>query len=142
MDASLIGETPGEQLDSFLKGVLEYQRNRGFSGGRIFGNIASEMSDRDKHVSIFLNDLFEEWIEKIRVVVKAAQKTGEVAADVSAEVLAKHIIMVLEGGHHAVAAGKERKAAQGLSGLLAGGDMQQDADLEENAKAFGKKLAV
>ena len=98
VDGALHGKTPGEQLDNFLKGVLEYQKSMGFSGGCIFGNIASEMSDKDKRVAAFIRELFDEWIEKIRVVVKAAQKTGEVATDISADALARHIIMALEGG--------------------------------------------
>ncbi len=98
VDGALHGKTPGEQLDNFLKGVLEYQKSLGFSGGCIFGNIAAEMSDKDKRVATFVKDLFDEWIEKIRLVVKAAQKTGEISTDVSSDVLARHIIMALEGG--------------------------------------------
>ena len=98
IDAVLQGKTPGEQLENFLKGVLEFQRNTGFSSGCIFGNMASEMGDKNKQVAAFVKDLFDEWIEKIRMVVKAAQKTGEVTSDISAEILARHIIMALEGG--------------------------------------------
>lgn len=98
VDAALHGETPGDRLENFLKGVLEFQRKLRFSGGCIFGNMASEMGDKNKHVATFVKDLFDEWIEKIRVVVKAAQKTGEVTPDISADVLARHIIMALEGG--------------------------------------------
>ncbi len=98
VDGALQGKSPGEQLDNFLKGVLEYQKGLGFKGGCIFGNIASEMGDKDKRAAAFVKDLFDEWIEKIRRVVKAAQKTGEVASDISADVLARHIIMALEGG--------------------------------------------
>lgn len=98
VDSALTGKTPGERLDNFLHGVLQYQKSLGFAGGCIFGNIAVEMSDKDKRVSAFIKELFDEWIAKIRVVVKAAQKSGEVASDLSADVLARHIIMALEGG--------------------------------------------
>jgi TetR/AcrR family transcriptional repressor of nem operon len=98
VDAGLAGKTPGERLDNFFSGVLEYQKSMGFSGGCIFGNIALEMSDKDKWVSAFIKDLFDEWTSKIHTVVKAAQKTKQVTAKIPADVLAKHIIMALEGG--------------------------------------------
>lgn len=98
IDGALQGKTPAEQLDNFMQGVLDYQKSMGFAGGCIFGNIASEMSDKDKRVAAFVRDLFDEWIEKIRKVVLSAQKTGAVTKDISADILARHIIMALEGG--------------------------------------------
>jgi TetR/AcrR family transcriptional repressor of nem operon len=98
IDAGLSGNSPGEQLTNFLHGVLEYQKNMRFSGGCIFGNIAVEMSDRDKRVAHFIKDLFDEWIAKINTVVKAAQRQGQVTSELSANVLARHIVMALEGG--------------------------------------------
>lgn len=98
VDAGLSGKTPGERLENFFTGVLDYQKSMGFSGGCIFGNIALEMSDKDKRVSAFIKDLFDEWTAKIHVVVKAAQKTKQVTAEIPADVLARHIIMALEGG--------------------------------------------
>jgi TetR/AcrR family transcriptional repressor of nem operon len=98
VDATLTGKTPGERLDNFFKGVLDYQKSQGFAGGCIFGNIAVEMSDKDKRIAAFIRDLFDEWIGKIREVVKAAQRTGQVTSDIAAAVLARHIIMALEGG--------------------------------------------
>lgn len=98
VDAALAGATPGEQLEHFLHGVLNHQKGLGFTGGCIFGNIAVEMSGKDKRVAGYIRELFDEWIDKIRVVVKAAQKTGEVSSDLPAEVLARHVIMALEGG--------------------------------------------
>ncbi len=98
VDAALQGKTPADKLENFLQGVLDYQKSMDFSGGCIFGNIASEMSDKDKRVAAFVRGLFDEWIEKIREVVQAAQKTGTVTKDIPADLLARHIIMVLEGG--------------------------------------------
>lgn len=97
VDRALQGKTPGERLDNFLKGVIDYQKSMGFAGGCIFGNIAVEMSDKDKRVAVFIKDLFDEWTAKLRVVVKAAQRAGQVTSELSADVLARHIIMSLEG---------------------------------------------
>ncbi len=98
VDAGLEGKTPGERLDNFFTGVLNYQKSTGFSCGCIFGNMALEMSGKDKRVAVFIKDLFDEWTAKIREVVKAAQRSKQVTAELSADVLARHIVMALEGG--------------------------------------------
>ncbi len=98
VDAGLAGKTPGERLDNFFTGVLDYQKSTGFSCGCIFGNMALEMSGKDKRVAVFIKDLFDEWTAKIREVVKAAQRSKQITAEISADVLARHIIMALEGG--------------------------------------------
>lgn len=98
IDGALQGKSPAEQLENFMQGVLDYQKSMGFAGGCIFGNIASEMSDKDKRVAAFVRDLFDEWVEKIRVVVQQAQRAGTVTKDIPADILARHIIMALEGG--------------------------------------------
>ncbi len=98
VDAGLEGKTPGERLDNFFTGVFNYQKNTGFSCGCIFGNMALEMSGKDKRVAAFVKELFDEWTAKIREVVKAAQRSKQVTSELSADVLARHIIMALEGG--------------------------------------------
>ncbi|OGW49957.1 MAG: TetR family transcriptional regulator [Nitrospirae bacterium GWC2_57_9] len=98
VDGALSGKTPGERLDNFLKEVLDYQRNQGIDCGCIFGNTAVEMSNKDKRIAAFVRDLFDQWTGKIRKVVKAAQQAGQVTVDIPADVLARHIIMSLEGG--------------------------------------------
>jgi TetR/AcrR family transcriptional repressor of nem operon len=98
VDSGLTGKTPGERLGNFFSGVLEYQISTGFSCGCIFGNISLEMSGKDKRVAAFMKDLFDEWTAKIREVVKAAQRSKQVTSELSAAVLARHIIMALEGG--------------------------------------------
>ncbi len=98
VDSGLAGKTPGERLENFFSGVLEYQTSTGFSCGCIFGNISLEMSGKDKRVAAFMKDLFDEWTAKIRHVVKAAQRSKQVTSELSADVLARHIIMALEGG--------------------------------------------
>jgi len=98
VDSGLAGKTPGERLENFFSGVLEYQISTGFFCGCIFGNISLEMSGKDKRVAAFMKDLFDEWTAKIREVVKAAQRSKQVTSELSADVLARHIIMALEGG--------------------------------------------
>ncbi len=97
-DSSLAGKTPGDRLDHFLKETLEQSKKKEFEAGCIFGNTALEMSGKNPRLSKFVGEVFEEWIERISKVVKEAQDAGQVRKDLSAAILAKHIVMSLEGG--------------------------------------------
>ncbi|MBI3016270.1 MAG: TetR/AcrR family transcriptional regulator [Candidatus Tectomicrobia bacterium] len=98
LDSSLTGRTAGESLDNFFKKVLGKHRSTKFVGGCIFGNSALEMSDKDKQVAVFIDRVFGEWIERVRVAVRSAQSSGQIRCDLSAEAMARHIVMTIEGG--------------------------------------------
>uniref|UniRef100_UPI0038B24F8F TetR family transcriptional regulator C-terminal domain-containing protein n=1 Tax=Geobacter argillaceus TaxID=345631 RepID=UPI0038B24F8F len=98
LDMSLSGATPGEKLDNFLNKVMRTHKKSGFVGGCIFGNTALEMGDAESGFAGFIEKVFEEWVERLRTVVAAAQDSGEVASDLSADVLAGHMVAAIEGG--------------------------------------------
>jgi TetR/AcrR family transcriptional repressor of nem operon len=98
LDTSLSGETPGKCLDNFLTQVMKTHKGRDFVGGCIFGNTALEMGDTESHFASFIKCVFEEWEERLRKVVAAAQDSGEVGCDLSADVLAGSMISAIEGG--------------------------------------------
>ena len=98
LDSILSGKTPGDRLNNLFKGLLDAQKNTGFAGGCIFGNTALEMGDKDERLSAFVKGVFDEVTEKVRKVVKAAQVSGQVRNDVPAGMLARHIVMAVEGG--------------------------------------------
>jgi TetR/AcrR family transcriptional repressor of nem operon len=98
LESALTGETPGEKLDNFFKRAVEKHRKTGFVGGCLWGNVALETSDKDKRVANLVRDVFDDWIEKMRRTVKAAQANGQVRNDLSADLLARHIVMTIEGG--------------------------------------------
>jgi TetR/AcrR family transcriptional repressor of nem operon len=98
LDKALTGKTPGEGLENFFKRVVETHRSTGFVGGCLFGNAALEMSDKDRRMAALVGDVFGEWIKKIRNTVQAAQARGQVRDDLPADVLARHIVMTIEGG--------------------------------------------
>ncbi len=97
-DSSLAGKTPGNRLDHFFKETLEQTRKSEFEAGCIFGNTALEMSGKNARLSKFVVEVFAEWIERVSKVVKEAQDAGQVRKDLSAAILARHIVMSLEGG--------------------------------------------
>lgn len=98
LDSSLSGATPGEKLDHFLGKVMQIHKKREFVGGCIFGNTALEMGDVESGFAGFIEKVFEEWVERLRSVVAAAQDSGEVASDLPADVLAGHMVAAIEGG--------------------------------------------
>ncbi len=98
MDSLFEGKTPGDRLNNLFKGLQDAQRDMGFSGGCIFGNTALEMGDKDENLSAFVRGVFDEITEKVQKVVKAAQVAGQIRKDVSAGILARHIVMTIEGG--------------------------------------------
>ncbi len=98
LDMSLSGATPGKKLDNFLNKVMRTHKKSGFVGGCIFGNTALEMGDAESCFAGFIEKVFEEWVERLRTVVAAAQDSGEIASDLSADVLAGHMVAAIEGG--------------------------------------------
>ena len=97
-DSSLAEKTPGHRLDRLFRETLEQSKKKEFEGGCIFGNTALEMSGKNQRLSKFVGEVFAEWIERISEIVKDAQDAGQVRKDLSAAILARHIVMSLEGG--------------------------------------------
>lgn len=98
LDKALGGENPGACIDSLFSCALEKHLGTGFVGGCIFGNTALEMSDSDPEFAGAIDAVFDEWISRVKVVIAAAQKSGQIRTDISSEALAKHIIASIEGG--------------------------------------------
>ncbi len=98
LDSILVGRTPGARLNNLFIGILGAQREMGFSGGCIFGNTALEMGDKDRRLSSFVRKVFHDITERVRKVVKAAQIAGQIRNDVPDMILARHIVMAIEGG--------------------------------------------
>lgn len=97
-DSLLADKAPGDHLDHLFKEALEMSRRNGFECGCIFGNTALEMSGKNERLSKFIGEVFAEWIKRMAKVVKGAQDAGKVRKDMSAAVLASHIVMSFEGG--------------------------------------------
>lgn len=98
LDASLVGATPGEQLDNFLDKVMTTHLRKRFVGGCIFGNTALEMGDTESGFTSLIENVFDEWEAKLQTVIAAAQDAGEVFSGLPADVLAGHMVSAIEGG--------------------------------------------
>lgn len=97
LDKTLTGTTPAACLANYFDRTLEWQRRLEFVGGCIFGNAALEMADSNDAFARFISQVFEEWEEKIRCVIAAAQEAGQIRSDLTADALAHHVVTATEG---------------------------------------------
>jgi TetR/AcrR family transcriptional regulator, transcriptional repressor for nem operon len=95
---SLNAENGGQAIDTYFSSVLDKHKSRGFIGGCLFGNTALEMSDNDPLMAGEINKVFDEWTEIVAKAVTKAQQSNQIRADMSNEVLARHIVATIEGG--------------------------------------------
>jgi TetR/AcrR family transcriptional regulator, transcriptional repressor for nem operon len=98
LDNSLAGTSPGAGLDNFFHRALELHRDKGFVGGCLFGNVALEASDSNELYAERVAQVFARWQGKVRTVIAAAQKAGQLRTDLSAETLALLVVSTIEGG--------------------------------------------
>jgi len=98
LEGALQGPTPAACLKAFFERMLSWQQEQGFVGGCIFGNTALEMGDADERFARLVDEVFEDWIERLHEIVAAAQAAGELRRDLDAECLARHLVAVTEGG--------------------------------------------
>ncbi len=98
LNNSLIGDSPEKQLNNFFEKVLERQRQRKFIGGCIFGNVSLEMSDKNNNYSEFVQDVFNGWINKLKIIIEEGQKKAQINKILSPENLAQFIVATIEGG--------------------------------------------
>ena len=98
LSEALAGDNPGASLDRFFRCALEKHLASGFVGGCLFGNTALEMSDSDPEFAGAIARVFDQWSDKVAIVVAEAQRSGQIRTDISSEALANHIIASIEGG--------------------------------------------
>jgi TetR/AcrR family transcriptional regulator, transcriptional repressor for nem operon len=98
LDTALAETSPGAALDNFFQRALEFHRQKDFVGGCLFGNVALEASDCNELYAERVAQVFARWQEKVRIVIAAAQKTGQLRIDLPAETLALLVVSTIEGG--------------------------------------------
>jgi TetR/AcrR family transcriptional regulator, transcriptional repressor for nem operon len=113
--ASLVGRTPRARLRSFFRAALAKHRQTDFVGGCIWGNMAVEMSDSNEDYASVVRCVFDEWMSAIETEIAAGQDAGQFRADLSARLLAGHVIAAIEGG---IMQSRLRKSERPLKGAL------------------------
>lgn len=98
LERSFDTSDPLEGLDNMFRGALEKNRNEGFIGGCLFGNMALEASDSLPAFAALVNEVFSEWIDRLEIVIARAQREKKVDSRVPAVHLAEMIVASIEGG--------------------------------------------
>ena len=98
LDRALDADDPAGSIDNFFHCALDKHLATGFVGGCIFGNTALEMSDSDPDFARNIEKVFDAWIGKITIVVKAAQDRKQIRDDIPGDALARQIVATIEGG--------------------------------------------
>lgn len=98
LDEALQGSCPAASLDHFLEAAFQKHSKTGFRGGCFFGNAALEMADAEGPFAGAVQQIFDDWSAKLAAVIREGQRDGSMCSDMVAPVLARQVIMVLEGG--------------------------------------------
>ena len=98
LEESLKGSTPKECLNNFFEKVYIKHKKKDFVGGCIFGNVTLEMSDKNNKYAKFVQNVFDEWINRLEKIIDSGQEKGEVSKFFSPNSFAQFIVATIEGG--------------------------------------------
>jgi len=103
---------PLDALDNLFRGALDKNRNEGFVGGCLFGNMALEASDHLPAFAGLVSEMFTEWIDRLENIISRAQREKQIDSRVPAVQLAGLIVAAIEGGIMQVRLQKSEKPLQ------------------------------
>ncbi len=98
VDDSLHGQTPMQKIANYLDAVFIRHKSMNFVGGCMIGNSALEMGDNNPLFASKIADIFGNWKSAIAEVLSQAKAAGELKIEMEAEILANHMVAVIEGG--------------------------------------------
>jgi TetR/AcrR family transcriptional repressor of nem operon len=91
-------KSPESKLNEMLEWVVENHRVKEAKCGCVFGNFAIEMSEHDEEFRKKIREVFEVWIEKLKLVLNGMIKSSEPTDSSEIDKLAQGIVAMLEGG--------------------------------------------
>ena len=98
LNDSLKGNSPDKCLNNFFDKVYGKHEKKGFVGGCIFGNVTLEMSDKNNKYAKFVQNVFDEWIDKLKEIIEEGQKKGKISKIFPPDSFAQFIVATIEGG--------------------------------------------
>ncbi|RNC29866.1 MAG: Transcriptional regulator AcuR [Candidatus Dichloromethanomonas elyunquensis] len=91
-------KSPEIKFDEMLDWLVMFHKTSRSKCGCLFGNLAVEMSEHDESFREKVKEVFENWTEKIKLVLLEMIKPSEPADFLKVEKLAQGIVAMLEGG--------------------------------------------
>ena len=98
LEKELKGRTPMEKISNYLDAVFEKHKNKNFIGGCLIGNTAIEMGDNNPAFSGKITEIFAHWKRSISQILSEAKAAGELKTNMEPDILANHMVAVIEGG--------------------------------------------
>ncbi len=98
LESALQGRTPMAKIANYLDEVFAKHKNKNFVGGCLIGNTAIEMGDNNPFFAGKITEIFAHWKSSIALVLSQAKATGELENEMEADILANHVVAVIEGG--------------------------------------------
>jgi TetR/AcrR family transcriptional repressor of nem operon len=89
--------TPLGQLRAFLDAVASVFMNDPDGMTCLAGSFTQELASNSSHFRVLTAGLFAEWAQQVRPLLNAAKSASPAAADADIDLLAEHIIVVIEG---------------------------------------------
>lgn len=91
-------KSPEIRFNEMLEWVVENQKSMKARCGCVFGNFAIEMSEHDEGFRKKVREVFEIWIEKLKLVLAAMIRSSDTVDSFELDRLAQGIVALLEGG--------------------------------------------
>lgn len=91
-------KSPEVRLNEMLEWMVESHNAKESKCGCVFGNLAVEMSEHDEEFRKQVGQVFEAWIDKVKLVLMEMFKSSESVHPLEVEKLAQGIVAMLEGG--------------------------------------------
>ena len=88
---------PLKRLKAYFSALGQEFVDSGFKKGCLLGNFSSELADHSAPVRRRLEGAFDNWVRRLAVVIKEAQKTGDVDSKLKPEQLAGVLLSAFEG---------------------------------------------
>jgi AcrR family transcriptional regulator len=100
------------RIHTLCDAFLSHLERRVFPGGCFFAAAAAEFDTHDGRVRERIRDFFEQWLEDIADMVRAAQRRGELGGDVDPEQLAFELDSLLLGANSGFVLFGDRQALE------------------------------
>jgi TetR/AcrR family transcriptional regulator, transcriptional repressor for nem operon len=82
---SNVDRTPMERLRAYFDAITEFFAATGWRYGCLAGNMALEAAEHSELIRRRLSDIFAEWTPPFAQVIREAQMTGQIWADLNSE---------------------------------------------------------
>jgi len=98
LEKVLQGRSSMEKISNYLDAVFDKHKDKNFVGGCLIGNTAIEMGDNNLAFAGKITQIFAHWKRYLAPILSEAKVAGELKLNMEPDILANHIVAVVEGG--------------------------------------------